>query len=586
MKSGRRNLHVLAIGAAYLAASGSAIALTRFGGGAAFLWIANAVMLAALLIADRRRWWPIIGCCWAANLLAGTIWGLGWQFAPLISVVNMLEPLLAAMLMRRWGVGRSVLESPAKLGLFVLAAGILAPISTGLAGAAIIVAATGTGFATNLLHWCVGHGLGALAFTPIFAQVAGGDVRRWVRQATLAQAAEVAGLLALVALTAVVVFTQSRLPLLFLPVLPMMLVTFRAGRIGASLAVVVIATISIVATLEEVGPLMLIRSGLGERLQFLQFYLAATVLTVFPAAADLTRRQLVFERLRDSEARFRLLTDNSTDIILNLDRDGVIRYVSPSIRQLGGYDPERLVGTSSLALVDPADRARVVAVHRQALANPAEMFCVEYRGVVIGGERRWFETRTRAVPDDAGVVQGVVSVVRDTSERHRTEAELYRAAHTDPLTQLRNRRAFEAELARLLAAGARTGCVAIFDLDHFKRVNDTYGHAVGDAVLRAFARTAEAQVRSGDMLARIGGEEFGLILPDIGVDVARAACERIRAGVAALSVPAGEARVAATVSVGLAALGEARDVADAMRRADEALYVSKAGGRNRLSLVA
>ena len=434
--------------------------------------------------------------------------------------------------------------------------------------------------------------LGALAFSPIVALVAGGDLRRWFARTSIKRAGELALLLSSVAVTAGGVFAQSRLPLLFLPMLPLILTTFRTGRIGSALAIVIVAVISTGLTLEDRGPITLIDAGLGGRLQFLQLYLAATALTVFPVAADLARRARLFERLRDSEARFRLLTEHSTDIILSLDVDGAIRYASPSIARLGGYDPERLVGTQSLALVEPEDRARVIAAHLEALARSDETICVEYRGIVLGAQQRWFETRTRAVTDEQGAVCGTVSVVRDTSARHQTEVELHRAAHTNPVTGLRNRRAFDGELARLLARSGdgATGCIAIFDLDHFKRINDAVGHAVGDEVLRAFARAAEAQVRSGDMLARIGGEEFGLIFAAIPVSTAQAVCERIREAVAATpvypGVRAGVAGVRVTVSVGLASLHEADDVAAVMRRADEALYVSKTEGRDRLSLAA
>ncbi len=377
--------------------------------------------------------------------------GLGWGAAPVIAFVNVAEPVIGASLAMRWGIHRSGLASIKNLGLFVLAVGVVAPLLTGLAGALFIDLVTRTGFGANFGRWVIGHALGAVTFTPILVQVASGEVRVWLGRASRRQALEGTTLLLLVVAMSVGVFAQTRLLMLFLPMLPLMIVTFRAGTIGAAAAVVAIATVGTALTLEGLGPVNLIHSGTGERLQFLQFYLAVTVMTVLPIAADLARRRELFQQLRDSEARFRLLTENSTDIVLNIDPDGIIRYASPSISLIGGHDPQALVGTESARLIHAADRDRVRAVHRQARERPQETFSVEFRGVVAGDAERWFETHTRAVIDDEGKVCGVVSAVRDTSARRLAEAALSVAAHTDPLTGLCNRRAFDGELDRLLA---------------------------------------------------------------------------------------------------------------------------------------
>ena len=581
------NTRLAATGTGYFVASAVAVGLTRFGGGAAFIWVANAVLLASLTTTSRSRWPWLLAICWCAGIMTAGLWGLGWAAAPAMACVNVAEALIGALLVRRWRVHRSGLDSARNLSIFLLAAGFIAPATTGVIGALVIDHVSRTGFAANYLRWFIGHALGALTFTPIFAQVAGGELQRWWKAATRREIGEATLLLILVAITAFAVFAQSSFPLLFLPVLPLMLVTFRVGRVGASLAVVTITAVGAVLTLRGLGPVNMINAGIGERLQFLQLYLAATVLTVLPVVADLTRRNQLFERLRDSEARFRLLAENSTDIVLSLDVDGTIRYASPSIMLLGGYEPDLLVGRASADLIGEEDRAAVRAVHVRALQHPDETFTIEYRGIVPNGEQRWFETHTRAVTDDDGVVCGVVSAVRETSKRRRNEAELSRAANTDPLTGVCNRRAFDRELAaRLSAAADGPGCVAIFDLDHFKQINDRFGHAVGDEVLRAFAATAGSQVRGGDMLARIGGEEFGVIFANLSAERARAVCERIREAVAANVVRAGEWPVRATVSIGIADLMQEDAPGNVVARADRALYRSKDEGRNRSSLAA
>jgi diguanylate cyclase (GGDEF)-like protein/PAS domain S-box-containing protein len=287
--------------------------------------------------------------------------------------------------------------------------------------------------------------------------------------------------------------------------------------------------------------------------------------------------------MRDSEARYRLLTDNSTDIILSLNTEGVVRYASPSITQLGGYAPEGVVGRNAIDLVLDADKAAVAAAHRAALGNPGATQIVEFRAAVADGTVRWFEAHARGVIDAAGAASGLVNAVRDVSHRKSIEAELTTAALTDPLTGLANRRRFDMRLADV-QRGANAGCLAIFDVDHFKSVNDRHGHQAGDCVLQAFSKIARACVRDGDLVARLGGEEFGIVLPGASIDQARIVCERVRATVAGTVISIGEGHARITVSAGIAAIGGRMD--DVLQAADAALYRAKHEGRNRLRLAA
>ena len=164
---------------------------------------------------------------------------------------------------------------------------------------------------------------------------------------------------------------------------------------------------------------------------------------------------------------------------------------------------------------------------------------------------------------------------------------LARLALCDPLTGLANRRAFEdalaQEVARAAAAGAPLAVVAL-DVDHFKRVNDAHGHAVGDAVLAEVAARAHAALRGGDLLARVGGEEFAAILPGASLAQAREAAERIRARIAAAPILAAGASLAVTASLGCASLSpDDRGGDSLLARADARLYEAKAAGRDRVS---
>ena len=168
-----------------------------------------------------------------------------------------------------------------------------------------------------------------------------------------------------------------------------------------------------------------------------------------------------------------------------------------------------------------------------------------------------------------------------------SEIRLHELACTDPLTQLRNRR-FMMEVAQHEAAvferGGRPLSLVLGDIDHFKRINDQHGHAVGDGVLRAIARVLREGVREVDHVARWGGEEFLVLLPGTELDEAQQVADRLRAAVGELADVDGRASVSLSITLGLAELQPGESIEQALRRADRALYDGKQAGRNRVVL--
>ncbi|MDG5748532.1 diguanylate cyclase [Qipengyuania sp. XHP0207] len=168
--------------------------------------------------------------------------------------------------------------------------------------------------------------------------------------------------------------------------------------------------------------------------------------------------------------------------------------------------------------------------------------------------------------------------------------ELLRSAATDPMTGLPNRRSFMEALARSLARAdadpSRDLCIAIFDIDHFKRINDRFGHPAGDAVICEVGARAHDALRKRDLVARIGGEEFAIILPKANLDGALAVCERLRMTIDGQPVRHGDAIIPFTISIGVAEFQRGDDMDHIMARADGALYEAKTGGRNQVRIAA
>ena len=197
------------------------------------------------------------------------------------------------------------------------------------------------------------------------------------------------------------------------------------------------------------------------------------------------------------------------------------------------------------------------------------------------GSRFEAEVSARAAHHPDGSVLGWVIAIRDVSDRRRYQAELERMASHDPLTGLANHRLFHQRLSEELAMARRYErplSVAVLDLDHFKQINDAHGHLIGDQALVEVARRLADMVREGELLARVGGEEFGWILPEADEDGALTAAERARAAVSGTDLaPVGHL----TISIGVATLRGDLDASSLYDQADQALLIAKRDGRDR-----
>ncbi len=198
----------------------------------------------------------------------------------------------------------------------------------------------------------------------------------------------------------------------------------------------------------------------------------------------------------------------------------------------------------------------------------------------VAAATRAMETRTKKLENQLEASAGEVSTLREKMETIRQESLL------DALTGLANRRAFDLQMSEAIAEVASEGgelCVLMGDIDHFKKFNDTWGHATGDQVLRLVAQCFKSNVKGRDTAARFGGEEFVVILPDTSLVNARRVAEQIRKAVESKTIvkrSTGESLGSITLSIGVAQFIRGEGAADAINRADTCLYAAKHAGRN------
>lgn len=279
--------------------------------------------------------------------------------------------------------------------------------------------------------------------------------------------------------------------------------------------------------------------------------------------------------------------ENVGDLVAVLDTDGRRIYNSPSYRPLFRQKDIRK-GSNSFLEIHPEDRARIKEIFRRTVATGVGERA-EFRFVLKDGSIRHMESDGRAIRASDGRVSKVVVVSRDITELKLLEAKLREMAATDVLTGLANRRHFLAlldqELSRIHRLDGHCASVLMLDSDHFKKVNDTFGHATGDNVLRHLAVLMQRELRNSDTVGRVGGEEFAVILPGAELPAAEVFAERLRKKVARTPMAHQDRVIPLTVSIGVAGM-RASDASadDALVRADRALFRAKECGRNMVAV--
>lgn len=312
----------------------------------------------------------------------------------------------------------------------------------------------------------------------------------------------------------------------------------------------------------------------------------------FYLVRQLSQRQRMAQALVTKEANFRLLAEQSSDMVTRIGLDNRLLYVSPSCARITGWSAEDLLDTSALAGIHRDDVQRVEQAIIALKSGEAEETRFVYRQRHRHKGEIWAEAALHVtLASDSGAIDGVVAVVRDITEQKDLQDKLASLATTDGLTGLANRRTFDERLADEWARARRDGTqlsLLLVDVDHFKKFNDHYGHLAGDASLRALGRILSAQAkRPTDLAARYGGEEFAVLLPNTGPDGCAEVGEAIRHALHELATPHAQnppSRLV-TISIGAAASlpsQSATDCSTLVAAADRALYAAKDSGRDRL----
>lgn len=290
---------------------------------------------------------------------------------------------------------------------------------------------------------------------------------------------------------------------------------------------------------------------------------------------------------QESEARFRSLVQNTSDVIMVMSEDTVIQYVSPAVRRILGYEPGGVTGRKLRELLHPDDVTTVGAWLVRAVQQPAAPApVIEWRWRHQNGTWRFGEATVMNLMHDP-VLKGLVLTTRDITEQKALEEQLTQQAFYDHLTNLANRALFQVSVARALGRHFLQDSlvhVLLLDLDGFKTINESMGHSVGDELLVAAAERIRECVPPGEIMARLGGDEFAIMLEGAEAEEAVVLARRITE---ALRLPFRllEKEVLVHASIGIASglIGRAT-AEELLRNADVAMYTAKSRGRDRFEV--
>ncbi len=307
---------------------------------------------------------------------------------------------------------------------------------------------------------------------------------------------------------------------------------------------------------------------------------------------DITDQMETAVALAESRFQFQTLTEALPQIVWSCDAEGRHDYFSKRWSEFTGIPREAITEDTWKELVHPQDWPMVSRIWNEA-RSCGKPYDLDYRFRHHSGEHRWLRVMALPIRDDAGQITrwfGTSTDIHDAylmaEERKALARELERIATQDQLTEALTRRAFIERASAAIADARRAGkptSLLMLDIDHFKSVNDTYGHPGGDKVLATVAKRMMRNLKKQDLIGRLGGEEFAVLLPGCAPRKARNVAERIRLAVETSPVCiSGEAELTVTVSVGATtSVLPDHDLDWMLGIADKALYQAKTSGRNR-----
>lgn len=554
------------------------IELSSDGRNVATVWLADAIVLALLINTAVRYWSGILLAGWLANFLSNGMMR-GWALVLILyGFINMMQTASAALLIRRGYSRAEIFEDVGSIVRFIIFAGLVAPFFGAIAGSLATYVIYGEPIAYSFLRWVASNSLGFLVGAPLFKIALDGSLGRCVAERSVRDRISATLLLCFHATVSFIVFLQSTLPLLFAPLSTLILLTFQLGRVGTVLGVAIIAVVGGVSSYVGHGPVVLIRADTPWQAIFFQFYMAIVLCTALPVAAAVSARKDALRRLALREQALTQILSNTADAVVAVDGHGICYWAEGRLLRSVAIADSEIVG-SNIQILEAElglDFQSMLVKDMSIVSDATEKFeCVP-----LSRRDRTLEVSV-GYAHTSKTKSGIVISIRDISDQKAREAEMTRQAETDDLTGVLNRKGFRLCAVRALEGGKSAISIAVFDIDKFKTINDSYGHAAGDDVIRGVAKCICDTVREGDDVGRLGGDEFAILVRG-DIEVAYNVCMRLISKLSKTNFDiVSGVRVPVRISCGVSGFSVRSSIDELFAEADAALYsVKRAGGND------
>jgi diguanylate cyclase (GGDEF)-like protein/PAS domain S-box-containing protein len=287
---------------------------------------------------------------------------------------------------------------------------------------------------------------------------------------------------------------------------------------------------------------------------------------------DISARIMLEKQLKRSESMFRSFVEKSADIILTVNPDLDITYISPNCKGILGYEAEELIGKKMLSILLPEDRGIFLSAVQAGFEGSPDLPS-DYRILHRNNRVEWYSMRFSESEDDNGEPLMICNVRNITQSKTYEEYLEYHNKH-DPLTGIKNRQYFQDELIRQSRKNSYPISILSFDLDNFKETNDSYGHYAGDALLKDCAEIVARSMRKGDVFARMGGDEFAILFPSTTRVAAQAISKRMEENLAAYNETTSGPKL--SISIGIAtAENNSEPIERTLIESDRRMYIHK-----------
>jgi diguanylate cyclase (GGDEF)-like protein/PAS domain S-box-containing protein len=607
---------VLLLVLAYFAAGKVGLSLAMLNPSATAVWAPTGIALAALLVFGFRVWPAILVAAFLVNVTtAGPV-----ETALAIAIGNTLEAVVGAYLVVRFARGRDAFQRVQDMVKFAFLAGTLATTLSATIGVTTLALhglASWSDYNTLWLTWWFGDAAGAIIVTPVLVLWANSAVQ-WKSTPALEVGSIGASLLLMVLLIfgGLTVFSIEHYPVQYLLLPAMVWAAFRLSPRETATAILIISAIAVAGTVNHFGPFAIYPPNEG--LLMVQSFVSFIGITFLSLSVVVAQR----ERAEEVQRWLASIVESTSDAVVGKSLDGVILTWNQAAERVYGYTAAEAIDqpVSMLAPPDKQDEVREL-LERGRRGERIRQY--ETERLRKDGARISVALTISPIKDASGAILGLSTIARDISAQKQAQEALLQAhaeleqrveertaqlsnmvkalnaeiverkhaeqhsqylAQHDVLTGLPNRALFQVEVARIIAeakAGQRRVAILLLDLDDFKRINESFGHQIGDRLLQETARRLQRCIQEGDSLSRLGGDEFVVCLANPGDDhnimvVAGKILEVLREP---YRVSRHELRLSASIGISLYPT-DGEDAGRLLRAADSAVYYAKVKGRN------